>query len=103
MYARQNTGFQFWIHFVYSPYMHTCIHYRIRRMKIVVDDRRVGKGCDANNDDETYTAYFSKRALNRENVLHELYHHISNVRNWTTSEKIEEKRAKRYVRRMLTP
>ena len=72
-------------------------------MKIVVDGRRAGKGYDANYDDETYTAFFSKRTLNKENVLHELFHHISNVNDWSISERNEEKRPNGYSRRVLNP
>ena len=42
---------------------------RIRRMKIVVDGRKVGNSDDACYYD--YVAYFKKKGLNRRNVLHE--------------------------------
>jgi len=65
-------------------------------MKVVVDGRRVGNGDEAcyNN----YVAYFSKRGLNKRNVLHELYHHISYVSNWEMSDRTEERKANKYVK-----
>jgi hypothetical protein len=49
-------------------------HYGIRKMRIIVDGRKVGKGCEA-----VYVAnkaYFTKRGLTRRTVLHEFYHHL---------------------------
>mgnify|MGYP000507012911 CR=1 FL=1 len=55
-------------------------YYKVRRMKIIVDGRRVGNGYEASYDCETYTAYFKKKGLDKFNVLHEFYHRIINVR-----------------------
>ena len=60
-------------------------------MKIVVDGRRVG-----NNDEacySRYTAYFKKKALNRENVLHEFFHHLAYVYDLGYSDSREETEA----------
>jgi len=74
-------------------------YYGIRRMKIVVDGRRVGNGDEACYED--YTAYFARKGLNKRNVLHELYHHLSYVNDWDVSEGKEERRANRYARKVL--
>ena len=39
--------------------------YRFKRMRIVVDGRKAGKGNEASYDSETYTAYFRKRAVDK--------------------------------------
>ena len=71
-------------------------YYGIRRMKIVVDGRRVG------NDDEAcyydYVAYFKKKGLNRRNVLHEFFHHLAYVYDLGYSEGREEREANRYAK-----
>ncbi len=49
-------------------------HYGVRRMRIIVDGRRAGKGnraCYFKN-----RAYFTKKGLTKRIVLHELYHHL---------------------------
>lgn len=74
-------------------------YYKIRRMKIVVDGRRVGNGDEACYDN--YVAYFTRRGLNRRNVLHELYHHLAYVSDWDISERMEERQANRYVRKVV--
>jgi len=74
-------------------------YYGIRRMKIVVNGRRVGNGDEACYED--YTAYFTKKAINRFNVLHELYHHLSYVNDWGISERKEERQANKYARKVL--
>jgi len=73
--------------------------YEIRRIKIVLDGRRVGNG-----DIAVYfenKAYFTKRGLNKRNVLHELDHHLAYGKKWEMSERIEETEASRYARRVL--
>ena len=74
-------------------------YYRIRRMKIVVDGKRVG-----NNDQacyENYVAYFKRKWLNKHNALHEFYHHLAYVFDWVMSDKREEREANRYARTIL--
>ena len=68
-------------------------------MKVVLDGRRVGNG-----DEACYyknKSYFTKRRLNRRNVLHELYHHLAYVNEWEMSERREENEADRYARSFL--
>jgi hypothetical protein len=74
-------------------------HYGIRRMRIVLDGRKVGNGDEACYDRNV--AYFTKKGLNKSNVLHELYHHLAYVYEWEMSERREEKEAYRYVREVL--
>ena len=74
-------------------------YYGIRRMRIVVDGRRVG-----NTDDACYyenVAYFKKRGLNRKNVLHEFYHHLVYVYDLDLSDSREEREANRYAKTLL--
>ena len=75
-------------------------YYRIKRMKIIVDGRKVG-----NNDDACYydyVAYFKKRGLNKRNVLHEYFHHLAYVYDLDLSDSREEREANRYVKNILT-
>ncbi len=74
-------------------------YYGIRRMKIVVDGRKVGNRNDACYYDTV--AYFKKRKLNRRNVLHELFHHLAYVYDLDLSDSREEREANRYVRIVL--
>ena len=74
-------------------------YYRIPRMKIILDGRKVIKGyeCDYFED----IACFTKKGLNKRNVLHELYHHIVNNKGLEISEKKEEQEASRFVREVM--
>ena len=45
--------------------------------------------------------YFTKRTLNKFDVLHELYHHIVYANDWVMSERVEERKANTYARRVL--
>ena len=74
-------------------------YYGIRRMKIIVDGRRVGNGnraCYFEN-----RAYFTKRGLNKQTVVHEFYHHLVSVNGQDVPSRIEEREANNYVRRVL--
>jgi len=74
-------------------------YYGVRRTKIVVNGRRVGNGDEACYYENK--VYFTKRGLNRRNVLHELYHHLAYVNDWDMSERMEETLANRYVGRVV--
>jgi len=74
-------------------------YYKIRRMKIVVDGRRVGNGDEACYYENK--AYFTKKGLNKRNVLHELYHHLAYVNDWDMSERMEERKANAYARKVM--
>ena len=73
-------------------------YYRIRRMRIVVDGRKVGNSDEASYDYDSYTAYFKKRTIGKRLVLHEFYHHLAYVEDWDMSERREEREADRFVR-----
>jgi len=74
-------------------------YYRIPKMKLVLDGRKVMKGslCDYFED----IACFTKKGLKRRNVLHELYHHIVTNKGMEISEKKEEREASRFVRAVI--
>ncbi|MGA2768657.1 MAG: hypothetical protein ABSF24_10140 [Candidatus Bathyarchaeia archaeon] len=72
-------------------------HYGIRRMKIVLDGKKVHKkSWLACYYYDQHTAYFKKRGLTKRYVLHELYHHIVNAKGLETSSREEEKQASAY-------
>jgi len=74
-------------------------HYRIPKMKIILDGRKVTKGykCDYFEG----IACFTKKGLNKKNVLHELYHHIANNKGIELSEKMEERKASRFASEVM--
>lgn len=74
-------------------------YYGIRKMKIVLDGRKVMKGypCDYFED----IACFTKKGLNKRNVLHELFHHIVNNKELEIPEKKEEREASRFEREVM--
>ena len=71
-------------------------YYGVRRMKIVVDGRRVGGKYLAVYEDNV--AYFKKHSLKKRIVLHEFYHHLAY--NKLVSSDGEEKKAREYARKM---
>jgi hypothetical protein len=73
--------------------------YGIRRMKIIVDGRRVMRACEA--DYFEGIACFTKKGLNKRNVLHELYHHVVENNGLEMSEKIEEMEANRFANEIM--
>jgi len=71
-------------------------YYGVRRMRIVLNGRKVGNG-----DIAVYfqnRAYFTKKGLNKQTILHELYHHLAYVNNMDLSEAKEERAANSYAR-----
>lgn len=74
-------------------------YYRIPKMKIVLNGRRVMRGCDCDYFDNV--ACFTKSGLNKQNVLHELCHHIVDNTGLEIPEKKEEKEARRFVSRII--
>ena len=72
-------------------------YYRVRRMKIVVDGRKVGRKYLAVYEDNV--SYFKKRGLKKRIVLHEFYHHLAH--NNIVSSKGEEQKAREYARKMI--
>jgi len=49
-------------------------YYRIEKMKIVVDGRKVSKNCLACYEENV--SYFTRYGLRKRIVLHEFYHHL---------------------------
>jgi len=74
-------------------------YYRIPKMKIILDGRKVTKGypCDYFEG----IACFTKKGLNKRSVLHELYHHIVNNKGLEIPEKKEEREASRFAGEVL--
>jgi len=65
-------------------------YYRVKKMKVVVDGRRVSKGYSAeylrNN------AYFKRREIRKRLVLHELYHHLVEAKGIVLKRREEERK-----------
>jgi hypothetical protein len=66
-------------------------------MKIALDGKRVHRRSYlACYYYDHHTAYFKKKGLTKRNVLHELYHHIVEVRSLEISSTEEERQARMY-------
>ena len=74
-------------------------YYDVRKMKIVLNGRKVGNGDSACYFENK--AYFTKRGLNKRTALHELYHHLVDTNGLELSNKIEENEANNYTREFL--
>lgn len=71
-------------------------YYRIKEMKIVLNGHKVGckdEACYYRNK-----AFFTKKGLNKRNVLHELYHHIVEAEGLEMSARREESEANKYAK-----
>jgi hypothetical protein len=75
-------------------------YYCVRRMRIILDGRKVGKGCSAWYLENR--AYFKKKGLKRRTVLHEFYHHLAYSKGLDTPYRIEEKEANNYAKKFLS-
>ena len=71
-------------------------YYHIRKMRIVLDGKRTGKSCVAFY--ENGKATFWKSSLNKQNVIHEFYHHLLFTKGFELQERVEEKEANVYVK-----
>lgn len=74
-------------------------YYGVRRMKIILNGRKVGNGDKACYFENK--AYFTKRGLKKRTILHELYHHLAYSKGMDKPERIEEKEANSYAREFL--
>jgi len=79
-------------------------YYGIRRMRIVLDGRRVMR----TKAHKTYLAhyyknkaYFTKRGLTKRTILHELYHHLIYVNDLEMTATREERDANGYAKNFL--
>ena len=70
-------------------------YYGIPRMKIILNGRRVMRACEC--DYFEGIACFTKKGLNKRNVLHELYHHIVEVNGIEMTSRKEEREARRFA------
>lgn len=71
-------------------------YYGVRRMRIRLNGRKVGNG-----DIAVYfqnKAYFTKRGLTKQTVLHEMYHHLVYVNGLDMTGTMEERAANSYAR-----
>ena len=75
-------------------------YYGVRKMRIVLNGRKVGKGYVAYYSQSR--AYFTKRGLNKRTVLHELYHHLVYVNGLDMPQRMEERRAGSYARDFIS-
>jgi hypothetical protein len=74
-------------------------YYEVKRMKIFLNGRKVGNGNIALYFQNK--AYFTKKGLKKRTVLHELYHHLVEVKGYELKGRIEEKEANNYAREFL--
>jgi hypothetical protein len=74
-------------------------YYGVKRMKIVLNGKKLGRGYEAFYFEGK--AYFSKRSLNKRNVLHEFYHHLVETKRLEISERLEEKQANAYANELV--
>ena len=74
-------------------------YYGVRKMKVILDGLRVMRGCEC--DYFNGIAMFTKKGLNRRNVLHELYHHLVESYGLELTEKKEERMANLFVREVM--
>lgn len=74
-------------------------YYRVRRMRIILNGRKVGNGDIAAYFESK--AYFTKRGLNKRTVMHELYHHLVYVNGLDVPKTKEERVANGYARDSL--
>jgi hypothetical protein len=70
-------------------------YYGIRRMRIVLDGKRVGKGYSGYYLKNK--AYFTKMGLTKRIILHELYHHLIEAKGLEMPVRKEEKEANSFV------
>jgi hypothetical protein len=74
-------------------------YYGIKRMKIILNGKKVGRGYEAYYFEGG--AYFSKRSLNKRNVLHEFFHFLIESKGLELPERMEEKQANSYAREFV--
>lgn len=74
-------------------------YYRVKRMKVVVDGRRVSKGYSAEYLGNR--AFFKRREIRKRLVLHELYHHIVEAKGLKMTIRKEERLADEFARKVM--
>jgi hypothetical protein len=71
-------------------------YYRVRRMRIILNGKKVGNGNSASYFRNR--AYFTKKGLAKRTVLHELYHHLVYANHLEMPYRKEEKAADSYAK-----
>ena len=74
---------------------HLTKYYRVKRMKIILDGKRVRKENFAWYEENQ--ACFKKEGLKKRIVLHELYHHLIASKKFEITTRTEEKEANTYA------
>jgi hypothetical protein len=74
---------------------HLTKYYRVRKMKIILDGKRVRKEWFAWYGENH--ACFKKEGLNKRVILHELYHHLMDSKGIELAMRNEEKEANNYA------
>ena len=74
-------------------------YYGIPKLKIILNGRRVMRACEC--DYFEGTACFTKKGLNKRNVLHELYHHVVEAEELDMPLRKEERLASIFVREVM--
>jgi len=75
-------------------------YYRVRRMKIVVDGRRLSKKY-AIAEYWKNTGVFIMKRICKGDVLHELYHHLVEAKGLKVKRKDEERQADEFARKVV--
>jgi hypothetical protein len=70
-------------------------YYGVRKMKLILDGKRVGKGYSGYYLKNK--AYFTKRGLTKRIILHELYHHLIDAKGLEMPIRKEEREANNYT------
>jgi hypothetical protein len=71
-------------------------HYGVKRMRIILNGKKLGRNCEAFYFEGK--AYFSRRSLNKRNVLHEYYHFLVDSKGLDIPERLEERSARLFAR-----
>lgn len=74
-------------------------YYHVRKLRIVLDGRRVPRQCCAVYFEDT--AYFRREGLRRRVVLHEAYHFFVEAQGYDLGSCTEEKEANAFASRFL--
>jgi len=74
-------------------------YYGVKKMKILLNGRKVGNGYIAYYFENK--AFFTKRGLKKRTVIHELYHHLINVKRYELPRRSEEREANDYANSFL--
>jgi len=74
-------------------------YYRVRRMRIILNGRKVGNGYIACYNEKK--AHFTKKGLKKKIVLHEFYHHLVATKKVNMHIRTEEREANLFSNKFL--